>query len=445
MFSFFKCFLPALAMPFISAGLGFAAGPAAAADTLSPAARIDRLESQIEGIQLSLGSREYLKGSQTFQFAQNYNYGRPRANVGMGEEDPYDNGAPNNNGAAYNSAGAGEDPAGLEVRMSHIEEQIRQINGQIEQMQFAERKLEDQLKKFQQDVDFRFQDTSHSAARPQKRTELQDSETAPGPVPAATAEMELAPPAGPLRTSHKGDAFDPSADPGAPGAPHPLGSIASTATALPPPETKPSRNPPQAVMADSDMDADPNAPLDLSSGKRGMPPASSTPANMPPGFGTPAAPRQIPLTGTQAAPGLVPPPATQVATVPPVASPRDEFDSALVSYKQKEYETAEKGFSTFLQKNPKNRMAPDAIYYLGETYFKRNRPREAAEQYLKISTEYASSAHAPEAMLNLGRSLKALDAKEQACASFNQVTQKYPNASAWIKTTAEQEAKNLRC
>jgi tol-pal system protein YbgF len=436
MFFAFKRFLPILAVPLVSGGLALAT-PVQAEDGLSLSARMDQVENQIE----SAFSR--------LQVAQNYNYGRPRANVGMGgDDDSYDSPAPYGrgntyNGGGYNNGAAAENPAGLEVRMSHIEEQIRQINGQVEQLQFAEHKLEDQLKKFQQDVDFRFQDTSvHASAKPQKRTDVQDGEAGMQSPPAAVAE--ISPPAGALRGGRRGDAFDPSLDPAAPGAPHPLGSIASGMTNLPPPES--AKQPAHAAGGEvAELDADPNAPLDLSSGRR-VQPSASTPANVPPGFGTQSAPRQIPLTGTQSSPAAGASPApTQLATVPPVVSPRDEFDSALASYKQKEYETAEKGFSTFLQKNPKNRMAPDAIYYLGETYFKRNRPREAAEQYLKISTDYASSTHAPEAMLNLGRSLKALDAKEQACASFSQVTQKYPNAQAWVKNTAELEARNLHC
>ena len=36
------------------------------------------------------------------------------------------------------------------------------------------------------------------------------------------------------------------------------------------------------------------------------------------------------------------------------------------------------------------------------TYFQRSRPREAAEQYLKVTTDYAKSQRAPESMVRLG-------------------------------------------
>jgi tol-pal system protein YbgF len=390
----------------------------------APSARLDRLQTQMDGLRSKL------------LVAQGYGYGRPPGTIGDADD-------------GYNAAPR-QDAAGLDVRIGHIEEQMRQMNGQIEQIQFAQHKLEDQLKKFQQDVDFRFQDSGHGAAsRPQKRTDASESEIGAPTNPSTTtnAANDFSPSNGasassvPLHGSHRGDAFDPASDPNAPGVPHQLGSIASSATPLPPPPSAPktvAEN--RASSTIIDEDADPDAPLDLSTGKRnGVAPPSSTP-----GFGTAAAPRQIPLTPSPATPssavGM-----TTMAGVPPIASPKEEFDIALGYFKQKEYENAEKGFSSFLQKNPKNRMAADAVYYLGETYFQRGRQREAAEQYLKISTNYSTSAHAPEAMLRLGQSLSALGAKEQACATFDEVPRKYPNASAFVKTNAEKEAQRAKC
>lgn len=197
-----------------------------------------------------------------------------------------------------------------------------------------------------------------------------------------------------------------------------------------------------------DEDADPNAPLDLSGrhngGSSSTPPTGGLPGAAP-GFGTAAAPRQIPLTAPQTTPASSTTGPATMAAIAPVASPKEEFDAALGYFKQKEYENAEKSLSAFLQKNPKSKMTADAVYFLGETYFQRGRQREAAEQYLKISTNYSTSAHAPEAMLRLGQSLSALGAKEQACATFDEVPRKYPNASAFVKTNAEKEAQRAKC
>jgi TolA-binding protein len=48
-------------------------------------------------------------------------------------------------------------------------------------------------------------------------------------------------------------------------------------------------------------------------------------------------------------------------------------------------------------------------------------------------------------MLHLAMSLKALGAKEQACATFSEVNRKYPNAPAYVRSGAEREAKRAQC
>lgn len=302
----------------------------------------------------------------------------------------------------------GSDEAGLVLRVQRLEDQIRQMNGQIQQMQYDNHRLEDQLRKFQDDVDYRFQEGGRGRLR------HEDSGAAAAPVPPASD-------AGAPETSapSRGDAFDPSSDPNAPGAPHPLGSTPEY-TGAPPGEA-----PPETA------ERDPDAPLDLpSAGFRTAPDAdaSTHPPSQPETSGAPAT-----------TPG-----GTVIASREgnPV---KEEFDVGLGYFRQKDYDSAEKSFSAFLEKNPKSRWTSDALYYLGETYYQRGRPREAAEQYLKISTNYAESSHAPEAMLRLGESLQALGAKEQACATFSEVPHKYPNASAALKAGAEREAKRAQC
>jgi tol-pal system protein YbgF len=183
--------------------------------------------------------------------------------------------------------------------------------------------------------------------------------------------------------------------------------------------------------------SDPDAPLDLSSSRRRSGQAA------PSGLGARPAPESPPLVAAAPA-GAVTAGGTVIAGAP-VNLVKEEFEIALGYYKEKEYENAERSFIAFLKKNPKSKLVSDATYYLGETYFQRGRQREAAEQYLKISTQYANAPRAPEALLRLGQSLYSLGAKEQACATFGEIGRKYPNASASIKAGAEREAKRAQC
>ncbi len=98
-----------------------------------------------------------------------------------------------------------------------------------------------------------------------------------------------------------------------------------------------------------------------------------------------------------------------------------------------------------MQKYPRDRLVPEATYFLGESYARLGRQREAAEQFLKLSTDYTKSSRAPDALLRLGVALNALGAKEQACATYQEVDRKYPAASPDVRAGVERELKRSRC
>ncbi len=352
-------------------------------------------------------------------------YGVPPENVGGGGD---------------GSDGGGAADATLVVRIGQMEEQVRQLNGKIEQLQFANHQLEDQMRKFQQDVEFRFQELSRKGGAKSlpKRSEI-SSPASPSPSVAAGSPGAQATPAQMTAAPQSGsrdDAFDPTKDPNAPGAPRVLGAVG--------PQSGGAAGG-AAGAASGDVASNDDAPIDLlSSPQRSANPlAGASPPATPAAATTGSVPPLRPSTGPGTA-ALTTPGGTVIADTQGNAT-KEEFDIALGYMKQKDYENAERSFAAFIAKNPKNRRASDALYYLGETYYLRGRQREAAEQYLKISTNYASSPRAPEAMLRLGEALHALGAKEQACATFSEVPRKYPNASAAIKAGAEREAKRAQC
>lgn len=368
-------------------------GTARAETAIAPGARMVRLEAQIAA------ARKEIRIAQEFS--------RPLGEVGEPGDVPF---------PEEQQDGAQQDSAGLLVRIGRLESQIRQLSGQIEQMQFETHRLAEQLKKFQEDVDFRFHEGGAQGAPvakpPQRRgeapgTQIHGDDRGP-PQSAATASSSA---------NGRGDAFDPSQHPGAPGVPRPLGSLAP-ATSINPAGGRPNESGPEGFDRN-----DPGAPLDLSNGRSRV-------------AGPPPMAARVPASG------ITTPGGTVIAMAP---NAKEEFDIALGYFKQSAYENAEKGFAGFLEKNPKNKMASDAIYYLGESFYRRGRQPEAAEQYLKISTQYPNSPRAPEALLRLGQSLNALGAKEQACATYGEIARKYPNAPATVKTGAEREAKRAKC
>ena len=276
-------------------------------------------------------------------------------------------------------AGDPNDAAGLVMRVNRLEEELRQANGRIEELENVERRLEAQLQKFRQDVEFRLGDRSGGAPP--------DSDVAEAPLTPAEPGVPPRP--------RRSDAFDPNADPNAPGAPRPLGTT-----------------PPSAPLVRETPAA--GAPLEL--GKGPPPPAPAT-------------------TG----------PTIVGSGVAMLDQPREQFNAALQAFQAGQYPEAEVGFKTFLTANPAHRLTPDAIFYIGETYLQRSRPREAAEQYLKVTTDYSKSSRAPESMVRLGQTLAALGNSEQACATLTEFGKRYPTASASVKKLAEHESAKDHC
>jgi tol-pal system protein YbgF len=281
------------------------------------------------------------------------------------------------------AAGDSDDAAGLVVRINRLEEELRQANGRIEELQNAQRRLEAQLQKFRQDVEFRFGDRSEGA-----------------PAQSDVAEAPLAPgqPGVPPRP-RRSDAFDPNSDPNAPGAPRPLGTT--------PPSPPLVHESPVPLVRDA--------------------PAAGPPLEL--GKGAP------PATG----------PTVVGSGVAMLDQPREQFNAALQAFQAGQYPEAEAGFKGFLAANPAHRLTPDAIFYIGETYLQRSRPREAAEQYLKVTTDYSKSSRAPESMVRLGQTLAALGNSDQACATLSEFGKRYPTASASVKKLAEHESAKDHC
>jgi tol-pal system protein YbgF len=271
----------------------------------------------------------------------------------------------------------------LVLRINRLEEQLRQANGRIEELENAQHRLEDQLQKFRQDVEFRFGERSGQPEPPAPAT------AAPAPAPEAVIEGSAA------AKPKKSDAFDPDAMPNAPGAPQPLGTTA------------------------------PSTPL-----VRPAPPPAGTPLEL--GKAPPSAPA---ATG----------PLITSSGVAMLDAPREQFNTALQAFQTGQYQQAEDGFKAFMAANSGHRLTPDAIFYIGETYFQRSRAREAAEQYLKITTDYAKSSRAPESMVRLGQTLAALGNAEQACATFTELGKRYPSATASVKRLAEREMAKDHC
>ncbi len=158
--------------------------------------------------------------------------------------------------------------------------------------------------------------------------------------------------------------------------------------------------------------------------------AGAMPPPAPKGYGyDPAAPRPAPSAPLTASTG----------------TPRALFDQGFAALNRREYSSAENSFQQFLEQYPADPLAGSAQYWLGETAFVSGEYKSAADRFLKTFTNYATNEHAPEALLKLAISLRRLGNNTDACATFAELSQRYPRAPQSVLQRAEAEKKRANC
>ncbi len=352
---------------------------------------------------------------------------------------------------AAGGARAQDTPSDVVTRLDRLEETVRDLTGQVQELQYHNQQLQQQVQQLQGGAASAGGAIGQSASPPavpnaapmalQQRATVSTSLPPPSATPYSTPpryapQAQYSPPqpaqygapqygaaavppiSGAASNGH--DAFNPALNPGAPGAPHPL---ADSTTATEPPPVDPAM----------DSANQPGAPLNLS-----LPGQQANAA--PPGGALPPPPPISP-----SATGAMPAGSMQEASLPPNATPKDEFDLGYGYAVHKNYGLAEETFRDFLHKFPGDRLTPEAQYWLGESLFQDQKYHDAAEAFLAVSTKYDTSGKAPEALLRLGQSLAALGEKEAACASLGEVLRKYPHASLSVKQNVDREQKRVHC
>jgi tol-pal system protein YbgF len=317
-------------------------------------------------------------------------------------------------------AARAQSDADLVTRIGRLEATIRELTGRVEQLQYRNQQLEQQLQRLQEEA-WRG-DEGRGGARPPSpgspRPAAQNPQAQPpysAQPPAGGSAVVTQAPAAAIETpsqspGRRGDAFDPNANPNAPGSPRQLGT-STAANEPPPPISDASASGPRQIGVPLDLSTPPRPPGDL------PPPPPSNPS------------------GTGA----------MQATLPPANTPKDQYDLAYGYVLHKDFALAAESFRGFLRQYPTDRLAPEAQYWLGESLFQQQQYRDAAESFLAVSTKYETTARAPEALLRLGQSLAALGEKEAACASLGEVLRKYPHASSSVKQAVDREQKRGHC
>lgn len=125
-------------------------------------------------------------------------------------------------------------------------------------------------------------------------------------------------------------------------------------------------------------------------------------------------------------------------------TPESLYERSNESLLRRQFGEAEAGFSNFLQKYPDHSLSGSAQYWLGETFYAQGDFKRAAANFLQGYKKYPKSRRAPDSLLKLGISLSRLGQADQACAAYAAVNAEYPKAVD-ARKRAQAESKRAGC
>ena len=297
--------------------------------------------------------------------------------------------------------------AGIVVRLSRIEEELRRLTGRLENLEYGRDQAQDRLDRLVADLDVRLSRLEGGAA----------GGAAPAEAPRAEATREAAP-VEVLRAPEPAPAATRQAEPAAPV--RPAGRPAPTPT--PQDDTAARRG---YVLGTLPRDA-------IMSGGAATtaPRAADTGAGAPP----PAMPR-----------AAAPEPQRQAA-LPRPDTPKGQYDAALTLLQSGDFGSAQDEFADFLAAYPQDALAPSAAYWLAETHYVQHDYAGAAAQFAKNFQTYGDKAtKAPDNLLKMGMSLSQLGQRDEACRVFDELVTRYPNAAPPIKQAAARGRAGAGC
>jgi tol-pal system protein YbgF len=129
----------------------------------------------------------------------------------------------------------------------------------------------------------------------------------------------------------------------------------------------------------------------------------------------------------------------------PGNTPQEQYEYATSLLQRAAFPEAGLAFKAFVAQHPKDALAGNAQYWLGETYYAQNDYKSAAIAFAEGYQKYPKSAKAPDNLLKLGMSLGQTGRKNDACTAFKQLASQFPSASATIKDRAARAQEKYGC
>ena len=120
-----------------------------------------------------------------------------------------------------------------------------------------------------------------------------------------------------------------------------------------------------------------------------------------------------------------------------------QFSTAMSLLAKARYDEASAAFRTFADTNPKDDLASQAIYWVGDIAYVQKDYATAARTFAEVIKKYPTSVRAPDSMLKLGQSLIAAGQKKEGCTALAALPDKYPHASAAVLSQGADARKSV--
>lgn len=267
-------------------------------------------------------------------------------------------------------------------RVNELEEQVRRLNGKVEELNFLLLELQEKLRRMEEDNELRFQEIE------EKRSDSGVSNTdVASSDQGATERLEKPDPSGGATAPADGNTDTPAATE----------------------DTKPV------------PDFSPRSLGTLTFDENG---------NVVDGDAAPAAP------GVED---------TALAAAEYGDTPNAVFQKGEQAFDRRDFTTARKILSSFTQAWPDDPRAGKALFRLGEARFWQKDYYEAANAHLEAHKRFPQIDTAADNLLALGLALAGLNQREVACATYAEVLKQYPQSASRLRGRVAAEQASAKC
>lgn len=139
------------------------------------------------------------------------------------------------------------------------------------------------------------------------------------------------------------------------------------------------------------------------------------------------------------------PPAADQASAAPAGDPAKDFAQARQLMLSGDYDGAEQAFADYVQAYPNAPKTAEANYWWGKTLSVRGAHANAAQAYIAAIRGWPQTAWAPDAVVELSRSLVALKKPADACQILAEFGRRYAKAPPNVQSRAAATRTQAKC